>query len=111
MADEEDKDTDVIRQQVPGEAVCWFNGSEFKDGKYVVSGSQLLQCSCGVWIEAAAIDAQPVARRGRRRRQPEPDDGPPSPSVRLPASSVPPCASTISRHSVRPSPLPAGLVE
>ena len=56
VADEEDEDTDVIRQQVPGSAVCWFNGQEFKDGTYVVSGSQLLQCSRGVWIESAASD-------------------------------------------------------
>jgi len=24
IAEEEDEDTDVIRQQVPGEPVCWF---------------------------------------------------------------------------------------
>jgi len=56
VADEEDEDTDVIRQQVPGEAVCWFNATEYPDGTYVVSGSQLLQCSRGVWIESAASD-------------------------------------------------------
>jgi len=56
IAEEEDEATDVIRQQVPGEAVCWFNGTEYKDGTYVVSGSQLLQCSGGVWIESAASD-------------------------------------------------------
>jgi hypothetical protein len=56
VADEEDEDTDVIRQQVPGEAVCWFNGTKYPDGTYVVSGSQLLQCSRGVWIESAASD-------------------------------------------------------
>jgi len=56
IAEEEDEDTDVIRQQVPGEAVCWFNGTEFRDGTYVVSGSLLLQCSRGVWVESAAED-------------------------------------------------------
>ena len=39
---------DVIRQQVPGEPVCYFNGEEYKHGAYVVSGSELLQCSYGV---------------------------------------------------------------
>ena len=33
------------------------------------------------------------------------------PSGRLPTSSVPPCASTISRHSVSPRPVPLALVE
>jgi hypothetical protein len=36
--------------------VCWFNGTQYKDGTYVVSGSQLLQCSRGVWVESAAED-------------------------------------------------------
>ena len=56
IAEEEDEDTDVIRQQVPGEPVCYFNGEEYKDGSYVVSGSLLLQCSLGVWVESAASD-------------------------------------------------------
>ena len=56
IAEEEDEDTDVIRQQVPGEPVCYFNGAEYKHGTYVVSGSQLLQCSYGVWVESAAED-------------------------------------------------------
>jgi len=56
IAEEEDEDTDVIRQQVPGEPVCYFNGTEYKDGTYVVSGSQLLQCTYGVWVESAAED-------------------------------------------------------
>ncbi len=56
IAEEEDEDTDVIRQQVPGEPVCYFNGTEYQHGSYVVSGSMLLQCSHGVWIESAASD-------------------------------------------------------
>ena len=56
VADEEDEDTDVIRQQVPGAAACWFNGKQYEEGTYVVSGSQLLQCSRGVWMESAAGD-------------------------------------------------------
>jgi hypothetical protein len=56
IAEEEDEDTDVIRQQVPGEPVCYFNGEEYKHGSYVVSGSLLLQCNYGVWVESAASD-------------------------------------------------------
>jgi hypothetical protein len=57
IAEEEDEDTDVIRQQVPGEPVCWFNAAEYKHGAYVVSGTRLLQCNRGVWVESAAEDA------------------------------------------------------
>jgi len=56
IAEEEDEDTDVIRQQVPGEPVCYFNGTAYQHGTYLVSGSQLLQCSYGVWVESAAED-------------------------------------------------------
>jgi hypothetical protein len=54
IAVEEDIDTDVVRQQVPGEAVCWFNGTEFRNGDFVASGSQVLQCSYGVWVDAGS---------------------------------------------------------
>jgi hypothetical protein len=33
------------------QAVCYFNGEEFAMGTYVLSGSELLQCSGrGVWV-------------------------------------------------------------
>lgn len=56
IAEEEDEDTDVIRQQVPGEPVCWYNGQGYRQGTYVVSGTRLLQCDRGVWVESAAED-------------------------------------------------------
>jgi hypothetical protein len=56
IADEEDEDTDVVRQQVPGEPVCYYNGKEYRDGEFVLSGSQLLKCSYGVWVDEGAGD-------------------------------------------------------
>ncbi len=56
LAEEEDEDPDVILQQVPGEPVCWFNGTQYSHGTYVVSGSLLLRCTRGVWVESAASD-------------------------------------------------------
>ncbi len=56
IALEEDEDTDVVRQQVPGEPVCLFNGRSFRHGEYVASGSQVLKCSYGVWIESGSTD-------------------------------------------------------
>ena len=52
IAMEEDEDTDVVRQQVPGEPVCWFNGRDYRHGAWVRSGSLLLKCNHGVWVEA-----------------------------------------------------------
>jgi len=56
IADEEDEDTDVVRQQLPGAAVCYFNGAEFANGTFVASGSQVLRCSYGVWIDSGSAD-------------------------------------------------------
>jgi hypothetical protein len=56
IAEEEDEDTDVVLQQVPGEPVCFFNGTSYKHGEFVASGSQVLKCTYGVWIEAGSTD-------------------------------------------------------
>jgi hypothetical protein len=56
IAEEEDEDTDTVRQQVPGEPVCWYNGGEYRHGDYVASGSQVLRCAYGVWVEAGSTD-------------------------------------------------------
>ena len=56
IADEEDEETDVVRQQVPGEPVCYFNGTSYKHGAFVQSGSQLLKCSYGVWVDEGSSD-------------------------------------------------------
>ena len=58
IAEEEDLDTDVVRQQVPGEPVCWFNSGEYRHGDFVASGSQVLRCSYGVWVEAGSADSR-----------------------------------------------------
>jgi hypothetical protein len=56
IALEDDIDTDVVRQQVPGEPVCWFNGAEYATGDFVASGSQVFRCNYGVWVEAGSVD-------------------------------------------------------
>lgn len=56
IADEEDEDTDVVRQQVPGEPVCYYNGTEYRHGTFVRAGSQLLKCSYGVWVDEGSSD-------------------------------------------------------
>jgi hypothetical protein len=56
IAEEEDEDTDTLLQQVPGEAVCLYNGVEFENGSYVRSGPLLLKCRYGVWVDAGSSD-------------------------------------------------------
>ena len=56
IAEEEDEDTDVVRQQVPGEPVCFYNGTSYAHGTFVQSGTQLLKCSYGVWVESGSAD-------------------------------------------------------
>ena len=58
IAQEEDEDTEVVRQQVPGEPVCWFNGRDYRDGAYVRSGSLLLKCEHGIWIDGGTGDPE-----------------------------------------------------
>jgi hypothetical protein len=56
IAEEEGEDTEVVRQQVPGEPVCFFNGKAYENGDYVASGPELLRCSYGIWIDAGGSD-------------------------------------------------------
>jgi len=51
IALEDDLDTEVLRQQVPGDPVCLFNGHVYVNGSLVVSGSRHLKCVNGIWME------------------------------------------------------------
>lgn len=56
VAEELDEDSDVVRQQVPGEKLCYFNGASYQHGSYVASGAQVLRCERGVWVESGPAD-------------------------------------------------------
>lgn len=56
VAQEFDEDSDTVLQQVPEAAVCYFNGQPFSHDEFVISGSQVLRCRHGVWIEAGSAD-------------------------------------------------------
>lgn len=56
IAEELDEDSETLRQQAPGERVCYFNGRSYPHGTYVRSGTQVLKCQHGVWIEAGPGD-------------------------------------------------------
>ena len=58
IAGEEDEETDVVRQQVADEPVCFFNGVAYRNGEFVASGSQVLECSEGVWVDSGSTDTR-----------------------------------------------------
>ena len=56
IADEGDEDMETLRQQVPGEPVCFFNNNSYPTGSFVKSGSSLLMCDYGIWVPGGPAD-------------------------------------------------------
>jgi hypothetical protein len=56
VVEEMEEDAYTLRQQVADQAVCFFNGEVFRDGEFVRSGTMMLKCSKGLWIEAGSAD-------------------------------------------------------
>lgn len=56
IAAETDEDYDVLKQEVPGEATCIFNGQGYPNGTHVCSGSTLLRCDFGIWLRVGSCD-------------------------------------------------------
>lgn len=54
---ESDEELDYIKQQVPGEAVCYFNNQKYPNGSYIRSGEIVLRCDYGIWMQATGIDS------------------------------------------------------
>ncbi|HEX7080448.1 MAG TPA: DUF1496 domain-containing protein [Gammaproteobacteria bacterium] len=56
VAWEEDEDTDMLRESIPGDPVCFFNDSAYPHGTTVKSGDVLLRCDHGLWVPAGPSD-------------------------------------------------------
>ena len=56
IAEESDEEYEVIKQEVPGEPVCYFNNISYKNGQRVCSGSARLRCDYGVWSPDGSCD-------------------------------------------------------
>lgn len=56
IAEENDDETDVLKQEVPGETACYFNDQSFPTGSYVKSGTAILRCDYGIWVPAGPAD-------------------------------------------------------
>ena len=56
IADELDDEYDVISQEAPESAGCYFNDTFYTHNDYVCSGSDLLQCKRGTWVLEGSCD-------------------------------------------------------
>ncbi|QBQ54548.1 DUF1496 domain-containing protein [Nitrosococcus wardiae] len=56
IALESDEETEVLRLEVPGEPVCYFNNQSYKNGTHVCSSGVLLRCDYGVWVRVGPCD-------------------------------------------------------
>jgi hypothetical protein len=56
VAWEDSVETQFLRQESPGEPVCYFNNTAYEHGTVVKSGTSILRCDRGIWIEAGPAD-------------------------------------------------------
>lgn len=56
VAEELTEESETLRMEVPGGNVCYFNGEVFRSGEFVRSGTTILKCRDGLWIEAGPAD-------------------------------------------------------
>lgn len=56
IAREDDEQFEVLKQEVPGEPVCFFNGRQYPNNAHVRSGTGLLRCDHGIWVPAGSAD-------------------------------------------------------
>lgn len=56
IAEEMSEEWQILRQEVPEAAVCYFNGEAFPSGSFVRSGTVVLECREGLWIEIGPAD-------------------------------------------------------
>jgi hypothetical protein len=47
---------EMIEPEIPEERICYFNGESYAHGTYIKSGTIILQCDRGAWIEADMPD-------------------------------------------------------
>jgi hypothetical protein len=60
VAWESDEDSEALRQEIPEIPVCHFNDESFSHGTVIKSGTVLLRCDHGIWIQARQSDPTDV---------------------------------------------------
>ena len=43
---------EIIDTEIPEERICYFNGGSYTHGDYIKSGTAILLCDRGAWVEA-----------------------------------------------------------
>jgi hypothetical protein len=56
VLEETDEDSYYLGQQAPEDAVCYFNDKVYASGDVVRSGSVILECRRGLWVEIGPSD-------------------------------------------------------
>ena len=58
IAEQMEEDYEVLRREVPGEPVCYFNNEVFEHGAFVRSGTVLFRCDYGIWVDGGPADPE-----------------------------------------------------
>jgi len=56
IVEEADEDYEVAAQSLSEEPLCYFNGQAYRHDQFVCSGSELLRCTRGAWVQEGACD-------------------------------------------------------
>lgn len=51
-----DDEREMIDAEIPEERLCYFNGVVYPHGTYIKSGTLIMQCDRGAWVETEAKD-------------------------------------------------------
>ena len=53
---ETDEDYESAAQTFPEESLCYINGNTYEHDQVVCSGSELLHCTKGIWLQQGSCD-------------------------------------------------------
>lgn len=53
---ESDEESEALREESPGEPVCFFNNKAYEHNTVVKSGTVLLRCDHGIWFPVGPSD-------------------------------------------------------
>ncbi len=53
-----DEEREYMKQEIPGEPVCYFNNESYGNGSLICSSNILLRCDHGIWIQSGTCDPE-----------------------------------------------------
>ena len=56
IVEETDENYEIAAQTLPDEPLCFFNGHAYRHDQFVCSGSELLRCFRGAWVQEGSCD-------------------------------------------------------